>query len=92
MTPVPPFTLSKDQQLEYTQRFFQYQELGSHEIPNSEYQIQPLLEKISDFMLENYSQDEYETLVLDRFEQQTIVRVLFYTPDGYQAVVFYETD
>jgi hypothetical protein len=94
MTPVPPHTLRQEQQLEYITKFMvpdHDSSTVSVKLDDPVVMLADLLTQISEIMLDEYETDQYETLILDRFEQATIVKVLYFCEGHELVLTFYET-
>lgn len=94
MTPVPPHTLSEEDQFKFISKFMvpdSDSSTVSVKLDDEPKMLESLLTQISEIMLDEYQQEEYETLILDRFEQDTIVRVWYPTPEGDRVITFYQT-
>ncbi len=94
MTPIPPHDLTEKDQLEYIQKFLRPDDDSttvSVQLDDPFRMLESLLEQISQIMLDEYQVEEYETLILNRFEQNNIVRVWYLTPNGDRVMTFYET-
>jgi len=92
VTPVPPFNLDSKEQHEYIMKFLQPDsDSTTLSVPDGDQvqQLDSMLRQISEIMLEEHESEDYETLILHRFEQDTIIKVLYYEDNQYHVMTFY---